>query len=1789
MYPHSKISKFFIIVIVSFAVPFLNAQPSELEVSEKLISPFKYEVRVKTAIQFDTFTKEGRSFIRVKGAVDESKKGFLSELWQDVFVAISPNSNPRISYTYLDYQQVEAIPVVNPDAALEDEKLIYRDLNFPLGKNEDSYDIKNMGYLWIGNNYAVHLKIPVFYYDENKNRSIIIDQYKLELSFSNDVILPDISATVSPNTNEYLLNPKLASLLEGNPKWDYAKTDDWIDYSKEYVKLGVFQDGVYRIYPADLQAIGINLSSINPRTLKLFNKGIEQPIYVDGETDNSFSGNDFIEFIGLRNMGGKHREISGYNEPYNEYLGRYTDTSIYWLTWGGANGSRVYEKNLNSGLAVDDTLKYYYETLHFERNPWFDFSMADLVRRESPYWNENKTWHDNDLNVGQKNITFNVNNVFTNEPTYLLAKMQDKSSNVTNDAHLVAISLNNEPEILDSTYINKYEKIVLEGMTNSIKLNNGNNIVKVHSFPTQNTINKIHFDWAELEYPRSPVLSNDSLHTKFDRLDDGTKVRQIEFDGFVSNSVVIWKFGFDNNEANNFRRYSAQPAGGTVTFTDSVDVQDRQFIYGENSIKKPVIYYHKNFKNLRSSQNQADYLAITHPIFINSVNGYLNFIEEEYNLTTKIIDINDIYDEFSYGYFSPEPIKDFLKAAKTNWTNPKPQYVFFIGSATYDYHGNKVKHFTSVEPVYNYVPSYGAPVSDNWFVNFNETGAFIPEYKIGRLPVEDITQLNWYFQKHQNFASAGFDEWNKTYLFFSGGDENTPGQIEQLKAVNDEIINNFTAPPPIGGNYTHFYKTVNPFTNFGPYTDEEIEQAIEAGGVFISYIGHSGTRIWDNSITEPSDLANTVNRYPLVTDFGCSTGRFAEPDVISFSQLFTLDNSGQAVGYIGNSSLGFLSSATTFPQIFYKKVLSEGKLNVSDALNSAKVEFQSIYGTSAVNQLFALTNTLLGDPIFTLQIPTKPNLFITNESYSLNDDTPNDLSDSLTVKVFYKNIGTVQNQSFNINVRQTYQSEVIFEQNFNKQLPVFSDSLMISLPIKSMPGAHTVNIKLDQFNQVDEVSEEDNDLVISFNVGSSDLRIFMAGLNTNAQNVNIQIVNPLYKPTEQSFILEISQDENFGQSSIVNLNLNEFSTSYPISALQNNARHWVRAYFSGNAESGIIKSFYKTPDIDQIIIDQKSFDDGLYENTFFNNQDKLRIKDKSIEVVVNSAGFNDGNYGIIEIDGTNYVGFPNLLGHHVVVFDTLDLNFIDYQRFPLFNDNTGVIAQAYIDYLNNLGTDKYIAIAVADEGRVSNATLKQMFRDLGSKYIDSLQFRSSWAFLGRKSDPSFAKERHTLSGQGNALYDTSFIRLLDKGKYFTPVFGPSGGWTQLNIISEIPNGTQIKLRPVGIRNNGIIDTLSYLSTNILPINISSISSSVYPYVKFIFELEKGESLQSPKVESVELNYRTSPELGINYQSVTISADTINQGDNIDLSINVHNIGESNGSNVGMNIKLINEEKEIKIIYQTTINSILPTQSKKVEFSYQSNFDDGYGDMIFEINIDPDNAIPELYKDNNSFRIPFYVIKDTVTNIKSASVLVDYDGSQIVDGDFVTSNPDINILLTYQSKFPVQDTNAVKFYMDLNRIYYNQLEIEYDSVNREVNYNFNPTLEPGLHQFKIEGDNILSAESGNAGYEKTFIVSDETKLVDVYNYPNPFSSVTNFIMRLTNVPDEIQINIYTIAGRLIKKIVKQRSDLKIDTNKFEWDGKDEDGNFAANGVYLYKVILKSADINDSVTNKLAIVR
>ena len=102
---------------------------------------------------------------------------------------------------------------------------------------------------------------------------------------------------------------------------------------------------------------------------------------------------------------------------------------------------------------------------------------------------------------------------------------------------------------------------------------------------------------------------------------------------------------------------------------------------------------------------------------------------------------------------------------------------------------------------------------------------------------------------------------------------------------------------------------------------------------------------------------------------------------------------------------------------------------------------------------------------------------------------------------------------------------------------------------------------------------------------------------------------------------------------------------------------------------------------------------------------------------------------------------------------------------------------------------------------------------------------------------------------------------------------------------------------------------------------------------------------------------------------------------------------------------------------------------------------------------------------------------------------------------------------------------------------------------------------------------------------------EAKLLNVYNYPNPFASETYFTFNVAgeSLPDEVHIKIYTIAGRLIQDIRVPQSDISGGFNKILWNGKDRDGDAIANGIYFYKVISKLGGKNVEVIQKLAKVR
>ena len=105
----------------------------------------------------------------------------------------------------------------------------------------------------------------------------------------------------------------------------------------------------------------------------------------------------------------------------------------------------------------------------------------------------------------------------------------------------------------------------------------------------------------------------------------------------------------------------------------------------------------------------------------------------------------------------------------------------------------------------------------------------------------------------------------------------------------------------------------------------------------------------------------------------------------------------------------------------------------------------------------------------------------------------------------------------------------------------------------------------------------------------------------------------------------------------------------------------------------------------------------------------------------------------------------------------------------------------------------------------------------------------------------------------------------------------------------------------------------------------------------------------------------------------------------------------------------------------------------------------------------------------------------------------------------------------------------------------------------------------------------------------FTVKNNTSFAftDVYNYPNPMKDFTTFIFQHNwDSPINVNIKVYTVSGRMIKEF--NRTNITEKNVMIDWNGLDADGDAIANGVYLYKIIIKSLDgsVNTTSIQKLA---
>ncbi|MFO7525400.1 MAG: C25 family cysteine peptidase, partial [Ignavibacteriaceae bacterium] len=432
-------------------------------------------------------------------------------------------------------------------------------------------------------------------------------------------------------------------------------------------------------------------------------------------------------------------------------------------------------------------------------------------------------------------------------------------------------------------------------------------------------------------------------------------------------------------------------------------------------------------------------------------------------------------------------------------------------------------------------------------------------------------------------------------------------------------------------------------------------------------------------------------------------------------------------------------------------------------------------------------------------------------------------------------------------------------------------------------------------------------------------------------------------------------------------------------------------------------------------------------------------------------------------------------------------------------------------------------------------------------------------------------------------YKGTFIE--SQGQLTSQEIGPASKWHNLEFEIDNTNsqGTY-KSYLFGKNPNSsewdLLDSLNQSTYNLEGIHVSD-----YNFIKLQYNFTDSSSGGSEplKFNSLKVNYEYLPEISMIPKDLTFAPDSMLQGIDVNMNLKVHNLGYIPVDSLKLDFYL----NEGDSIYLTKYISVQPDSFTVIDQVIETS------KIIFDTNIKTvaTSPIQEYYSYNNLIENNFFVARDSVKPIFSIS----FDGKEIIDGDIISSEPTIIITLEDNSPLPSTPSHFTLVHQNVPLNIETNPDIAFTYSHGEplskTEIVWTPVLDDGVHTLEI----LAKDSSGNffdsTSHKSVFQVYSDADIRNVYNYPNPFADDTYFTFELrgTIVPEELRIKIYTIAGRLIRELTIPPNQMQIGFNRHYWNGRDNEGDEIANGLYFYKVIANQEGETRTVTQKLAKVK
>lgn len=708
------------------------------------------------------------------------------------------------------------------------------------------------------------------------------------------------SRQANPNVvKTELILPSGESQREPEDKDSAANLDTqkWVA-AQPGVKIGVKKEGIYRVMRSDMQsamnAAGFN-SNASPNLWQLYLNGVEQAIIVGGRNG------DYIEFYG------------------NGIDTRETDTQVYFLVVGAQNGKRMTTAASPRPIRGTPSNSYLQSYIFKERT----------VYTQGIFNGETDNFFGRVVTSAGASVPLNLPAIdFTAATSSIDLTIQGLSQTVhqitvkINGQVLGTVTGNNTNSM--SEHFDIPTSMLVEG-SNTLQLTSS---VRPQGEPQDNSF----FDTVKVNYARRYVAEQNRLSFTT------TAYKASYISGFTSSAVRLFDVSSPNNTSI-VNKLRIQPVGnGFEVYFGSKTTRS---IYAvENSALQSAALIVPNLPSTISTvAHNANLVIVSYKDWITEANAWANYRRSQ-GLTVEVINIDDVYDEFNFGAYSSDAIKNLLLYAKDNWQTA-PGYALLLGDGTYDtrnYTGNGSFNFIPTKMVETFYIETG---SDEALADFNDDG--LSEIAIGRIPAhtaQDVTlALNKTSGFEQNVSTQGL---SRGVLFAS----DLPNGYD-FQGLSGRLANQLPEQTP--------RIMVN---RSSPTAHADVINEMNSGKFIVNYSGHGDSASWAGGTffnkTDAAALTNANNNLSIYSMLTCLNGYFIQPSD-SLSETLLKNQNGGAV-------VSWASTGLTTPDVqevmatrFYNQIAAGNLTRVGDLIRDAKT---TISGGRDVRLSWAL----LGDP-----------------------------------------------------------------------------------------------------------------------------------------------------------------------------------------------------------------------------------------------------------------------------------------------------------------------------------------------------------------------------------------------------------------------------------------------------------------------------------------------------------------------------------------------------------------------------------------------------------------------------------------------------------------------------------------------------------------------------------------------------------------------------------------------------------------------------------------------------------